>query len=190
MDGWVGRVLKKTEQSGSVIAQKKRLSLKAQFQGVFWIEISRLFVRIGPFLASGNRHWVVPETLLCQIHKKWVYSQPPRMLFSAFRSSRQPIDLWDAVKGSQQGNGGSFIFHGWRRKSERLDLSGSDSPKWGDKQIAAPPPLTFNFVDWQHWTDTQLLSSFFIRVRRRETLRRYRIPHMDQDGTLELFQCN
>lgn len=99
------------------VAQKKKL-VNPKLQ--CWIRISGLFGRVPPLRAPRPRYWAAPQTVLCQIHKKWVYSQPLRVLFWAFRSSRQSIDLWDAVKGSQQGNEASFIFHGWRRKLRGL----------------------------------------------------------------------
>lgn len=67
--------------------------------------------------------------------------------FSLNQECHSPIDLWAAVKGSQQGNGAhSFFIH--ITESTEFEPYESDSMKLGDKPI--PILGTFLFVDWQH----------------------------------------
>lgn len=56
---------------------------------------------------------------------------------------RPSIDLWDAVKGSQQGNEAHSFFIRITETRES-DLSESDSIKLGDKLI--PVPRTFSLL--------------------------------------------
>lgn len=50
----------------------------------------------------------------CSRYTVMSLDQPSMSLLLNNQGRRPPIDLWDAVKGSQQGNGGSFIFHTYR----------------------------------------------------------------------------
>lgn len=66
--------------------------------------------------------------------------------FPLNQECHSPIDLWGAVKGSQQGNGAhSFFIH--ITESTEFEPYESDSMKLGDKPIAIL--RTFLFVDWQ-----------------------------------------
>lgn len=84
--------------------------------------------------------------------------QPSLSVLLNIRGCCLSIDLWDAVKGSQQGNGAHSFFI---RIAEScgFDPSGSDSLKLGDKPIAVPG--TFNFVDWQHLSRHAIIDFIF-----------------------------
>lgn len=69
-----------------------------------------------------------------------ILAQPSLSLLLNNQGRRPSIDLWEAVKGSQQGNGAHSFFIRIAGRRE-FDLSKSDSIKLSDKPI--PVPMTF-----------------------------------------------
>lgn len=80
-------------------------------------------------------------------HREGFLVQPPASLPLNNQGHRPPIDLWGAVKSSQQGNRAHSFFIRVAESWE-FNLFQSDSIKLGDKLI--PVLRTFQCVDWHH----------------------------------------